>query len=155
MFSLSKYVFKDNEIFPEKQCLLRIKLDGPHTADIIKLLDRYSTFINDIESLDDDISGKSDLSKDSLKYQLIHLHDKTSLERRTKPIMQLICGKNINFDKDKMEDSVDKISKAGITEENKNQLKTNINDFFNKNPLEAIQDPQILGIMKDIMTELK
>jgi hypothetical protein len=132
MFSLSKYVFKDNEIFPEKQCLLRIKLDGPHTADIIKLLDRYSTFINDIESLDDDISGKSDLSKDSLKYQLIHLHDKTSLERRTKPIMQLICGKNINFDKDKMEDSVDKISKAGITEENKNQLKTNINDFFNK-----------------------
>lgn len=35
------------------------------------------------------------------------------------------------------------------------------NDFqkkitnYHKNPLEAIQDPQILGIMKDIMTELK
>jgi hypothetical protein len=45
---------------------------------------------------------------------------------------------------------------------NKNLLELMENNDFQKkitnyhrNPLEAIQDPQILGIMKDIMTELK
>jgi hypothetical protein len=84
--------------------------------------------------MNDQLSTKTDknslttpLNKDSLDYQLIHLHTSS----RTTPIMQLVNGKQINFNEDIMNRKIDELQALKGADKSKyDVLKGQIKRFF-------------------------
>jgi hypothetical protein len=135
LFNLARYIFRDRfsleySVFPNNQGLLRLTLPSDIT-DLNNLITIYANYISDeLSSKKDKNSIESPPDKQSLDYQLIHLH--TSSNRIT-PIMQLINGKQINFSEDLLNDKIELLKAIKGTDPNKyDTLKSQIIKFFDK-----------------------
>ena len=135
LFNLARYIFRDRfsldySVFPNNQGLLRLTLPSDIT-DLNNLITIYANYISDeLSSKKDKNSIESPPDKQSLDYQLIHLH--TSSNRIT-TIMQLINGKQINFSEDLLNDKIELLKAIKGTDPNKyDTLKSQITKFFDK-----------------------
>jgi hypothetical protein len=133
LFNLAKFLFTDTfsrtyGVFPKNQGLLRLTLPLS-TAKLTDLITTYANYISDeLNTKKDKNSLESPPDKNSLDYQLINLH--TSSGRLT-PIIQLINGKQINFNKDILNNKIDALKAIKDADLSKyDTLSAQISKFF-------------------------
>jgi hypothetical protein len=165
MFNLSRYVFTDEysrlyNIFPKKQGLLRFNLSDTsffkttrEYQGVFKLIEDYNGYITD-QQITNETGAITAVAKDSLNYQLLHLHTRTpSAPNRTKPIMQLICGKNININKETLRSRIGKIT--NISSDEQKDLIQSITNFFDDDSIYIIYQETPINLITQKQDETK
>ena len=165
MFNLSRYVFTDEysrlyNIFPKKQGLLRFKLSDDsffkttkEYEGVFKLIEDFNGYITD-QQITNETGAITAVAKDSLNYQLLHLHTRTPYApNRTKPIMQLICGKYININKETLKSRIGKIT--NISPEDQKDLIKNITNFFEDDSIYIIYQETPINLITPKLDEKK
>jgi len=104
MYNMARYVNKDEfselySIFKNNEGLLRFTLKSPSKEykTIIGLIGAYRNHFRTIKDTSVDLENKEDYA-----YQLIHMHKRQKAREFTKPILQLISGKDITINTDKL-----------------------------------------------------
>ena len=148
MYNMARYVNTDKfsdlySIFKNNEGLLRYT-QKPESAEykaIIRLTEDYRDHFRTIKDATVDLTNKDDYA-----YQLMHMHARQKAREYTKPVLQLISGKDILFDEKKMDNRIEQLKTDAQRDTSKkedrveavlNKLKESIGTFF-KNKEETL-----------------
>jgi uncharacterized membrane protein len=117
MYNMARYINTDTfsdmySIFKNNEGLLRFtqKTKSKEQTSVITLIDDYKSHFKTIKDSAVNLSDKDDYA-----YQLIHMHARQKARNYTKPILQLISGKDIIFSKEAMDTRIGQLKTESDT----------------------------------------
>jgi hypothetical protein len=130
MFNMARYINTDPlseryNIFKNNEGLLRFT-QTENTSEyktIIGLIGAYRNHFRTLKDTTVDINNKDDYG-----YQLIHMHGRQKAREYTKPILQLISGKDININEDTLNNRISQLKmdverEASVANKDKDKAK--------------------------------
>jgi len=133
MYNMARYVNTDNfsdlySIFKNNEGLLRYtqKVTTPEYKTIIRLIGDYRDHFRTIKDATVDLANKDDYA-----YQLMHMHARQKAREYTKPILQLISGKDILFDEKLMDSRIEQL-KTDAERRDTNKTDNRVSALLNK-----------------------